>query len=203
MLPSLQELSPGLWHWKVLHRAIGADVSSYFLRDERVLIDPMIPGEGLGWFTEFPPEHVLLTSRHHDRQAWRFREAFDCRIHCGLEAVDELQERGPINGFAFGADLPGGITALEISAIFPGETAFHIPRHRALAFGDGAIRHPSQDTLTFIPDRYMDNPTQTKPRLRQAYGALLTLNFDVLLLAHGDPVLEDARQALETFVGEG
>lgn len=198
----LQELSPGLWHWTALHPGIGVEVSSYFLSEERVLIDPMIPAEGLSWFNDLPPEHILLTSRHHDREAWQFREVFGCRIRCGLDAVDELRGRGPVEGFAFGADLPGGITAFEVGAIFPDETALHIPRHRALACGDGAIRHPGRAGLSFVPEQYMDAPAETKPRLRKAYRALLDLDFDVLLLAHGDPIVGQARQALETFVEE-
>jgi hypothetical protein len=202
MPPPLKELSPGLWHWRALHPGIGAEVSSYYLRDERVLIDPMIPEEGLGWFSDFPPEHALLTSRHHDRHAWRFQKAFDCRIHCGAEAVEELRSRGPIEGFAFGADLPGGITACEIGAVFPEETALHIPRHRALACGDGAVRHPRREGLTFIPEAYMNNPAETKPQLRRSYRTLLNLDFDVLLLAHGDPITEDGKQVLQAFAEE-
>lgn len=199
----MQELSPGLWHWRALHPGIGAEVSSYFLTAERVLIDPMIPLEGLSWFEEFPPKHAVLTSRHHDRQAWRFQETFGCRIHCGAEAADELVSRGAVEGFDFGTDLPGGITACEVGAIFPEETALHIPRHRVLACGDGAIRHPRREGLTFIPEAYMENPAETKLKLRRAYRALLDLNFDVLLLAHGDPITEGGKQALRAFAEEG
>ena len=46
----------------------------------------------------------------------------------------------------------------------------------------------------------MDEPEQTKRRLREAYRRLLELDFDLLLLAHGDPVVGGARDALRTFV---
>ena len=45
----------------------------------------------------------------------------------------------------------------------------------------------------------MDEPEQTKRRLRDAYRALLELDFDLLLLAHGDPVV-GARDALREFL---
>jgi hypothetical protein len=45
----VEEIAPGHWHWKALRESIGSEVSSYYLRGERVLIDPMIPPEGLGW----------------------------------------------------------------------------------------------------------------------------------------------------------
>jgi hypothetical protein len=37
------ELAPGLWHWTARRNSIGAEVSSYYLASERVVIDPMIP----------------------------------------------------------------------------------------------------------------------------------------------------------------
>ena len=48
----MEEIAPGLWHWKALRETIGGDVSSYYLAAERVLIDPMVPPEGLRWFGE-------------------------------------------------------------------------------------------------------------------------------------------------------
>ena len=40
------EIAPGLWHWVALRERIGAEVSSYYLASERVIIDPMIPPDG-------------------------------------------------------------------------------------------------------------------------------------------------------------
>jgi hypothetical protein len=47
----VEEIAAGLWHWKALRENIGSEVSSYYLAAERVLIDPLVPTEGLGWFT--------------------------------------------------------------------------------------------------------------------------------------------------------
>lgn len=183
-----------------MHPGIGTEVSSYFLAEERVLIDPMVPAEGLSWFAQSRPEHALLTSRHHDRQAWQFRAEFGCRIHCGADAVQELQGRGSVDVFSFGDRLPGEITAMEVGAIFPDETALHIPRHRALACGDGVIRVGARPGLRFVPDQFMEHPTETKPALRRAYRALLELDFDTLLLAHGDPLIDAGKAALADFI---
>ena len=49
----------------------------------------------------------------------------------------------------------------------------------------------------------MDEPEQTKRGLREAYRGLLELDFDLLLLAHGDPVVGGARDALREFVDGG
>jgi hypothetical protein len=195
------EIAPGLWHWTARRKSIGMEVSSYYLEIERVLIDPMIPPAGLDWLEQHgPPEHAILTNRHHDRDSWRLHDAFGCRIHCISNGVYELDGRGPVEAFEFGDELPGGIAVHEVDSICPDETALHIPRHRALACADGVVRWKAGDELEFVPDFLMDDPEQTKRGLRDAYRGLLDLDFDLLLLAHGDPVVGDGRDALLAFV---
>jgi hypothetical protein len=197
----MQELAPGLWHWTARHDHIGMEVDSYYLAPERVLLDPMLPPGGLGWFRDVgEPQHILLTNRHHDRHAWQLRDAFGSEIHCVSNGVHEIADRGPVTPFAFGDILPGDIVAHEVGAICPDETALHIPHHRALACADGAVRWPGVDGVTFVPDSLMDDPPQTREALRRSYRSLLDLDFDWLLLAHGGPV-PDGRETLRDFVG--
>ena len=197
----MEEIASGLWHWTARHERTGGRVSSYYLEPERVVIDGVIPREGLEWFEEHgEPRDVLLTNRHHDRHAWRLRDAFGCAVHCIRNGVHELEGRGPVQSFDFGDELPGGIVVYEVDAICPDETALHIPHYSALACADGVIRGPDGGELTFVPDWLMDEPEQTKQGLRDAYGRLLTLDFDTLLLAHGSPVVSDGKTALRAFV---
>jgi len=199
----MREIAPGLWHWSVPHERIRIEVSSYYLEAERVLLDPMLPPAGLEWFDEHGlPEHVLLTNRHHDRQAWRLRDAFGCTVHCVRSGLRELEGRGPVEAFDFGDELPGGIVAYEVDAICPDETALHIPAHRALACADGVVRRGGGE-LGFVPDEYMDEPERTKAGLLEAYRRLLALDFDLLLLAHGDPVVGGGKDALRAFAAAG
>jgi hypothetical protein len=199
----MNQLAPDLWHWTAVRESIGSEVSSYYLERERVLIDPMIPPEGLAWFDgRETPEHAVLTNRHHDRDAWRLRDAFGCTVHCIRNGLYELQRRGPVEAFEFGDELPGGLVVHEVDAICPDETALHIPRHRAVACADGVVRWRGSERLQFVPDSLMDDPEATKQRLREAYRRLLELDFDLLLLAHGDPLVGGARDALREFVDQ-
>jgi hypothetical protein len=199
----MQEIAPGLWHWRTRHERIGAEVSSYYLLPERVVIDAMVPPTGLEWLEEHgPPEHVLLSNRHHDRHAWRLREAFGCTVHCIRNGLHEIEGRGPVEPFDFGDELPGHVTVEEVDAICPDETALHIPRCAALACGDGVVRWPGSEGLRFVPDALMDDPERTKRHLRDAYGRLLGLDFDLLLLAHGEPVVGGGKDALRAFVND-
>jgi hypothetical protein len=197
----VQEIGPGLWHWTARRERIHQDVSSYYLEAERVLIDPMMPPEGGGWFERHgAPEHLVLSCRHHDRDAWALRDAFGATVHCVRNGLHELEGRGPVEPFDWGDELPGGVIACEVDAISPDETALHVPAHRALACADGVVRGPEGDTLSFVPDFLMDDPEQTKAGLRAAFTRLLELDFDLLLLAHGAPVVGGGKDALREFV---
>ena len=199
----MNEIAPGLWHWTAKHRHISWEVSSYCLLSERVLIDPMLPAEGLEWFERNgAPEHVLLSNRHHDRDSWRLRDAFGCEVHCIRNGLYELEGRGPVEPFDFGDELPGGVVVHEVDAICPDETALHITGHGALVCADGVIRSSAGGELEFVPDSLMDEPEETKRGLRQAYERLLGLDFDALLLAHGRPIPTGGKAALRKFVAD-
>ncbi len=196
---SEREISPGLWHWRAHHPAIDKDVSSYYLAAERVAIDVLIPPSGLEWFERHgAPEHVLLSNRHHSRDAWALRDAFAATVHCIRNGVHELAGRGPVEAFEFGDELPGGVIVHEVGAICPDETALHIPAHRALACADGVVQWDGP-ALSFVPDFLMDDPQRTRAGLRAAYRRLLELDFDTLLLAHGEPLVGNGRDALREF----
>ena len=198
---AVKEIAPGVWHWTAPHDRIGVEVSSYYLMPERVVLDPMLPSDGVEWFDEHePPEHVVLTNRHHDRHAWDLQERFDCMVHCPRNGMYEIEGRGRAEPFDFGDTLPGGLVAHEIDAICPDETALHIPSHSAVACADGVISR--DDRLAFVGDALMDEPEQTKASLKAAYRRLLdqVSEFDLLLLAHGGPVVGGGGQALGEFV---
>jgi hypothetical protein len=196
----MQEIAPGVRWFTARHERIGLDVSSYWLPAERVVIDPMVPPDGLDAFADAPPEHLVLSNRHHDRYAWDYVERFGATVHCVRVGLAELEGRGPVTAFDFGDDLPGGMVAHEVGAICPDETALHIPAHGALVCADGVVRWPGQDGLAFVPDQLMDDPEETKAALRSAYGRLAEeLDFDALLLAHGEPLASGGRDALRAF----
>jgi hypothetical protein len=194
-------IAPGIVHWTAKQPKIGVDVSSYALIDEHVVIDPMVPPDGLDWFEENgPPTDVLLTNRHHDRDAWRFAERFGSRVHCIRVGLHELEGRGEVVPFDFGDELPGGAVVHEVDAICPDECALHFPTHRALACGDGLMRYEGE--LRFVSEQHMDDPEHTKAGLKAAYRKLAEeLDFDVLLVAHGDPLVGGAQAALREFAG--
>jgi hypothetical protein len=201
----MNEIAPGLIHWTAFHEGIRSDVSSYYLRDAGVLIDPLLPGDdALEWLAENgPPRAVLLTNRHHYRHSGRLVEAFDVSVHASRPGMHEFSEEQRVQPFEFGDELPGGVIAHEVGAICPDESALEIPFARALACADGVVRWGAPDApLAFVPDFLLgDDPEGVKRGLREAYTRLLELDFDHLLLAHGLPVVGEGKEQLRAFVG--
>ena len=198
----MEEILPGVWHWSALHPNIKIPVHSYCLESERILLDPIAPDEGLDWFAEHgPPTDVLLTNRHHYRSSASFVERFGVTVHCSRRGLHAFTQGEGVEPFDPGDELPGGVVAYEVGAICLDESALHVPAHRALALADGAVRREPGGPLAFVPDGYMDEPEATKEGLREAYRRLAALEFEHLLLAHGEPFVGTGRDALAAFAG--
>jgi hypothetical protein len=199
----VHEILPGLFHWTTFHEGIGADVHSYYIAGTHpaVLIDPRVPDEGLEWFVDRPrPEHIYLTNRLHYRHSDRFSKAFHATVWCHHEGLHHFTKKRPVQGFDHGDVLPGGITALAIGVLCPEETAFYWPQQRGvLSIGDAIVRDDT--ALTFVPDELMgDDPAAVKRGLRAVFTRHLSLAFDNLLFAHGEPWIGDAKAALAGFL---
>ena len=197
----MEEIAPGIWHWTSTHPRWGIVVHSYLLPEERVVIDPLAAPDVLDRLAEAgPPDHVLLTNRHHYRSSGDLVERFGATVHAVRQGLKEFTHGEAVEPFDFGDTLPGGIVAYEVGAICADETALHIPARQALALADGAVRAEPGGPLGFVPDKLMDEPEKTKEGLRAAYRRLVDeLAFEHLLLAHGDPSIGDGRDALRAF----
>jgi hypothetical protein len=197
----MKEIAPGLWHWTARHPRIHQDVSSYFVTDSATILDPMVPPEeGLAWFTgDHEPGTIVLTNRHHSREAARFVEAFGIGpVHVPESGLHEFEGKElQVQPYAIGEELASGIVAHDVGAICPDDMALEIRSVGALALADGLIRYKGK--LQFVPDQLMDEPEQTKLGLLRSFEELLDVDFDTLLFAHGDPLVGGAKQALRDF----
>ena len=200
----MKEIVPGILHWTAFHEGIGFDVSSYFVERGATLIDPMLPPGGVEAFRGREPEVILLTNRHHYRHSDRFVEAFGCPVRCHTAGLHEFEGGPEVEGFSFGDDVANGILALEVGALTPEETAFHVDAGpRALSFGDAVINEPGEG-LGFVPDKYIgDDPEGVKEGLRESFRRLLAHDFNALLIAHGEPVPTGGKAALLEFAAGG
>jgi hypothetical protein len=199
----VDEVAPGVFHWTAFHPNIGSDVSSYLLADTGTAVDPLLPEEGLAPFDGREPRQVVLTNRHHLRDGQRLAERFGIPIRCHEAGLHEFEGGPDVEGFAWGDELAPGVMALEVDAICDEETALRIDvGDGLLSVGDALMRYGG--TLGFVSDRYLgDDPALVKTAIREAYGRLLDEPFDSLLVAHGEPLLGGAKEALRRFVENG
>ena len=200
----MKEIVPGIHHWTAVHPKLKIVVSSYYLPDERILIDPLIPADGLKVFQR-GVQHILLTNRHHYRQSGEIQGAFGCAIWCVETGMHEFTQGEKVRPFKFGDSLPGGIEPIEIGALCPDETALFLlkgarRKSGAIALADGAVRE-DRGPLAFVPDEYMgEDPAKVKAGLKESYRRLLNRSFDTLLLAHGLPIVGRGREALRALI---
>jgi hypothetical protein len=197
----VREILPGLFHWTAVHPKIQIEVSSYWWREGRVLLDPLLPAEGVGAFHGTDPEHVILTNRHHWRHCGELVKALGCTVWCNAEGLHEFTHGEPVRGFRAGEKLPGGIESHPVGVICPDETALWLPvAGGALAVADGVVRDHG-GPLSFVPDALLgDDPAAVKRGLREVYAGLCRrLTFDALLLAHGLPIVRGGCDALAAF----
>ncbi len=198
----MQEILPGLYHWTARHPGIGAEVSSYYWAAPKVLLDPLLPSQGLEWLRQQgPPEAILLTNRHHDRDSQQIVDAFGCAVRCPAAGLHELADKAlQPTGYAPGDTLPGGVEAIEVGVLCPDESALLLPvGEGALAVADGVV--DMGGGLGFVPDGLLgDDPAAIKRGLKEAYARIADgFAFDTLLLAHGPPIVTGGREALRAF----
>jgi hypothetical protein len=197
---TVNEILPGVWHWTAQHPHIHQRVSSYYLEDAQVALDPLLPEGGLDAFGDWPVEQVVLSCRHHTRDAEAIVERYGSRVRVPRNGLHEFEGSSlPIDPYDPGDEVAAGVRAFELEAIAPDDEVLHVHAGLgALAFGDGL--HRMQGEIAFMPDSLMDDPETVKARTLVRLRELLEQDFDALLFAHGEPLPSGGRDALIAFI---
>jgi hypothetical protein len=198
----MREIVPGIHHWTAFRDTIGTDVSSYWIEPARVLLDPMVPDEGLEPFEAVAvrPEQIVLTTGLHTRESQRIADALEIPIRAPREAADRLGDRLTYEPYADREELAPGVHAVHIDVLCPDEYALHLTMaDGAIAFADG-VHHDGSELDFFDDDLLGDDPEAVKRGLLHQFRALLERDFEHLLFAHGDPIVGGGKRALRTFV---
>ena len=195
----VQELRPGLWRWTATHpewehaEHWGPEVGSVYaeLPDALVMVDPLVPQDEEDRFWEAldrdvervgKPVHVLLTVHWHERSVATVLDRYKATLW-------RPEEKG---------QLPAGVHAEVVKGSDWVEALFFLEPHRALIAGDlligkngGGIELP----VRWFPKGEQDWAEQElKPELRKRLGGL---PVELVVVSHGEPVLEDGAAALE------
>ncbi len=144
---------------------------SHWIADSRVVLDPMVPPEGMPVFDP-APERIVLTNRHHLREAGRFADELGGVPILGPEAgMHEFGEDDPpVGAYPVGDEVAPGVTVKPMGAIAPDDNVLHILTRGEglLAFADAIIVWDGE--LTFVPDFLMDEPERSRRTRSSASG---------------------------------
>jgi hypothetical protein len=197
----MHEIAPGIWHWTAFRDTIAMEVSSYWIQPAGLLIDPLVPDEGLDAFgAAVAPQQVVLTTGLHTRHAERLADAFSIPIRAPREAADRLGDSLTFEPYTDHEELAPGVRAVRIGVLCPDEYALHIaPPGSAIAVADAI--HDYGGALGFFEDDLLgDDPEAVKAGLKQQLQTLLERDWNHLLFAHGDPIVGSGKSALRDFV---
>jgi hypothetical protein len=194
---ALYGIHPQLRRWTAWHEEWEEEVGSvaFDSPDGLIFFDPLDPSTDLG-----RPEHVLLTVFWHGRSTAGVGAA---HIWASSRSARPLGNRGinVTDVFRAGDELPAGIQAFQTARA--NEVVFWLPEQRALVVGDvllgaGAKPRATRDPLRLCPERWLGKATHGD--LRASLSTLLELPVELVLTAHGEPVLSGAQEALRTVL---
>jgi hypothetical protein len=190
----MHEIAPGIRHWTARHPNLGSDVSSYWLPELKVLLDPLAVPEEVDEVDE-----IVLSNRHHKRDMLAAHERFGAPVRAPRVGMHDFDEGDPVEPYDFEEPLAGGaITPYQVTELWPGDCVLHIPALKALAIADTVVHEG--EGLDFVPEQYMDDPDAEKRGIREGLGRLANaLEFDHLLVAHGMPIPGRGRERLQEF----
>jgi glyoxylase-like metal-dependent hydrolase (beta-lactamase superfamily II) len=199
------KIAAGLWRWTGYHEEAKEDVGSVYCETEDgvVLIDPLVPPEDSERFWQALDRdveragsrvHVLVTIFWHTRSAAAMTERYGAHVWAPSTARAAVARRAGTVTHAFrpGERLPGGIGAYRSARRT--EVVYWLPQHGALVPGDVLIGD-GRGGATMCPESWLPGDTG-HVELGASLRPLLELPVKRILLSHGEPVLEDAADAL-------
>jgi glyoxylase-like metal-dependent hydrolase (beta-lactamase superfamily II) len=200
------EIAPGLWRWTGWHEEWKQDVGSVSCEtaDGVVLVDPIVPPEDAVRFwaaldrdvaASGGTVHVLVTVFWHARSTREIVERYSARVWAPARGKQAIARRaGAVtDAFAPGDALPGGVEAF--GTIRAAEVVYWLPEHGALVPGD-VLLSDGEGGIRLCPQSWLPQ-SKTQAQLADSLRPLLDLPVERVLLSHGEPVLSNARAALE------
>jgi glyoxylase-like metal-dependent hydrolase (beta-lactamase superfamily II) len=196
----LREILPDVFTWPWFSARHGYHFNGYlFLHPSgNIAVDPVEMSDAvLDELGGIGVARIVVTNRNHTRQSHRLRSRTGARV--AIHPADA--EHAKAQGATIDDDLhagdrigPFGVVAAEGKS--PGEIALHWPERRILVVGDACVGKPPGE-CALLPETVMDDPA----RLRASLARLADdIDFEVLLVGDGAPILDGGRAALRRLV---
>ena len=209
----MENMTEGLWRWTARHPEwhpgeFGAEVAS-FAADAGdgtlLLIDPLLPPDPEPVLEVLDDRAggrvaILISVPYHVRSSeelWkRYRKDAEVTIHGHRACAKRLKDTSAFREIDPDVPMPAGVTAYPIGKPRRHEMPLHVPSHSALVFGDavaetdGRLVMWSSEKVDANVDRFY------RERFAPTLEPLLDLDFDRVLVTHGQPVMRNGRKAL-------
>jgi glyoxylase-like metal-dependent hydrolase (beta-lactamase superfamily II) len=195
----MREILPGIFSWPWFSEPHGYNFNGHFIRhaDGNLCVDPLEPSEeDLAEMARQGVARILITNRNHSRAANKVRARTGARtaIH-PADAPHARSEGAELDDELRIGDKVGPFVVVGAPGKSPGEVVLHWPERKILVVGDALVGDPP-GKCKLLPDKVVDDP----PRFRESARGLLALDFDVLLVGDGVPILQSAKERLRELV---
>ena len=195
----MRELLTDIFTWPWFSEPHGYNFNGHFIRHagRNLCVDPVEPSEeDLAELARQGVARILITNRNHSRAANKIRARTGARtaIH-PADAPHARKEGAELDDELNPGDKAGPFVVIDSPGKSLGEVVLHWPERRILLVGDAVVGDPP-GRCKLLPDKVVDDP----PRLRDSARGLLALDFDILLVGDGVPILQSAKQRLRELV---
>jgi glyoxylase-like metal-dependent hydrolase (beta-lactamase superfamily II) len=195
----MREIVKDVMTWTWFSQPHGYNFNGWLLKlpGGNICVDPVDPPpEVLEEIVHNRVSQILLTNRNHSRAAnqVRMRTGALTLIH-PADAEHACNQQTEVDGELQVGEKIGPLTVVGVPGKSPGEVALHWPERGILFIGDAVIGNPP-GRCGLLREQVMDDP----PQLRASVKQLLSLDFDILLVGDGEPILRDAKERFRELV---
>ena len=195
----MREILTGIYSWPWFSEPHGYNFNGHFIRhaDGNLCVDPVEPNEeDLEELARQGVARILITNRNHSRAANKIRARTGARtaIH-PADAPHARSEGAELDDELKIGDKVGPFVVVGAPGKSPGEVVLHWPERKILLVGDAVVGDPP-GKCKLLPDKVVDDPR----RFRESARALLALDFDILLVGDGAPILQSAKERLQELI---
>ena len=195
----MHEILTDIFTWPWFSEPHGYNFNGHFIKHAagNLCIDPVEPSdEDLAELARQGVARILITNRNHSRAANKIRARTGARtaIH-PADAPHARKEGAELDDELNPGDKVGPFVVIDSPGKSLGEVVLHWPERKILLVGDAVVGDPP-GKCKLLPDKVVDDP----PRLRDSARGLLALDFDILLVGDGVPILQSAKERLRELV---
>jgi hypothetical protein len=209
-----KRLAKDLWRWTARHPEwhpgeFGAEVASFAAHagDDTLLIDPLLPPEPDAVLELIDGKlgerlSILITLPYHVRSSEDLRDRYKKHAETTIwghpACTKRLKKKAGFKPLDPDTTLPAGVSAHPIGKPRRQETPLLLPSHNALVFGDAVAEYRGR-LRVWAADRVDDKVERFyRERFNPSLKPLLELDFERVLVTHGDPVMKEGKKALRS-----